>query len=118
MLDWLELEPAARQKKTPILSVTQGKGDAMVLRVDPELAQMAADRLHIWRTLQELAGIVTPFTARVEAEAEERVATQHQAELAALKADYEQQLNATRDSAQTQIAQQLQDRLMHLAGYR
>ncbi|WP_240991974.1 pyruvate ferredoxin oxidoreductase [endosymbiont of Riftia pachyptila] len=118
LLDWLELEPAARQKKTPILSVTQGKGDAMVLRVDPELAQMAADRLHIWRTLQELAGIVTPFTARVEAEAEERVATQHQAELAALKADYEQQLNATRDSAQTQIAQQLQDRLMHLAGYR
>ena len=68
-------------------------------------------------TLQELAGLVTPFTARVEQEARESLAAAHQAELDTLKREYEAKLHALEEGMQGQMHEQITRRLMDLAGY-
>jgi hypothetical protein len=78
---------------------------------------MVEDRGHAWRTLQELAGLVTPFTARVEQEARENLAAAHQADLDALKREYEAKLRALEEGMQGQVHDQITQRLMDLAGY-
>ncbi|MEN8220475.1 MAG: hypothetical protein ABFS56_29825 [Pseudomonadota bacterium] len=75
------------------------------------------ERLEAWRTLQELAGIVTPFTAEVEAKLKEQLAQGHQAELAALKEDYEARLETQRAEMEADMAARIKGQLMGLAGY-
>ncbi|MBL3527353.1 MAG: 4Fe-4S binding protein [gamma proteobacterium endosymbiont of Lamellibrachia anaximandri] len=116
--DWLALDVASRAKKTPIISVLRNEESAEVCRVDPQLGQVVVEQLDAWRTLQELAGIVTPFTARVELAAEARVAAEHETEINALRAEYETQLNASRKGAEEEIAGHIRERLMVLAGYK
>ena len=68
-------------------------------------------------TLQELAGHVTPFTARVEGEAKANLAVAHQAELNALRAEYEEKLRALEQGVAAQTHEQITQRLMGIAGY-
>jgi pyruvate-ferredoxin/flavodoxin oxidoreductase len=68
-----------------------------------------------WRTLQELAGVVTPFTAAVEAEIRAAVATEHQAELDAQKQAADAEIKAIREQTQVEIAAQIRSRLLALA---
>jgi chromosome segregation ATPase len=67
--------------------------------------------------LQELAGVVTPFTERVRAEAEAEVAATHEAELADLRAEHEARLAALRADYEQELRRQIQERLLRLAGY-
>ena len=76
---------------------------------------MAAGCLANWRTLQELAGVVTPFTERVEAEIREAVAAEHKAELDAQKRAADDEIKAIREQTQTEIAAQIRSRLLALA---
>ena len=80
------------------------------------LAVATAERAGHWATLRELAGVKTPFTAQVRAQVQAEVAESHAAELAALKADYEAQLAAVRDTSAAEQAAQLKGRLMQLVG--
>jgi pyruvate-ferredoxin/flavodoxin oxidoreductase len=116
LTDWLALAEAERAGKTPYV-IAPGAADAGRLRVDPRLARISGERQHAWRTLQELAGVVTPFTARVRAEAEAAVAAERQTERAALKADYEARLQRLRDEQQEAIRHDMRERLLQLAGY-
>ena len=84
-------------------------------RVSPALAAAVERRQRIWRTLQELAGVVTPFTARVEAEIREAVAAEHRAELDAQKQAAEKEIREIRDQTQAEIAAQIRSRLLALA---
>jgi hypothetical protein len=81
------------------------------------LAQVCLQRQQAWRTLQELAGLVTPFTERVRREAEAAVAAERAAELAALRSDYEQRLAEQQDQQLEQTRQAMRERLLQLAGY-
>ena len=82
------------------------------------LIQVTEDRLANWTTLQELAGIVTPFTARVREEAAAQVGDTHASELAALKAEYEAKLAESRAEERAAQAARLRDRLVQLANVR
>jgi pyruvate-ferredoxin/flavodoxin oxidoreductase len=117
-IEWLALAPAARAGRTPVLALA-AEGEAPIrLAVSPEALEQVERLAHAWRTLQELAGLVTPFTERVREEAEQAVAAAHQTELEARQQAHEAELQALRAGLQAEIAGQIQERLLHLAGYR
>ncbi|MFO7593599.1 MAG: 4Fe-4S binding protein [Pseudomonadota bacterium] len=117
LLAWLALDEVKRSGKTPYLDVKDHLGNEQRYAVDAALAKLVERQAHAWRTLQEIGGLVTPFTARVEAEAKADLAAAHQAELDALRQEYEEKLRALEEGMQGEMHQQITHRLMELAGY-
>ena len=120
--DYLELEAIARRGKTPFVSVPaknnkNEESETIRLRVAPALITATEERLQAWRTLQELAGLVTPFTADVEARLKQEIADAHQAELAAVKQEYEARIDKLRAEMETEMAARVKESFMNLAGY-
>jgi pyruvate-ferredoxin/flavodoxin oxidoreductase len=116
LTSWVELDPADRRARTPIITLTQDD-ETISYQVDLALAEAVEKQAHAWRTLQELAGLVTPFTERVESEAREKLASAHQAELTALKAEYEEKIRAIQEGMGAEVHQKIRSQLMSLAGY-
>jgi len=86
------------------------------LAVGEELAAAAEQRLERWATLQELAGVVTPFTEAVRQQLEEELHSEHEAELSTVRSECDSTIAALeRDRVVTQ-ATRLRDRLLQLAG--
>ncbi len=110
--EYLKLDAKARQKKTPFVTV----GDKR-LHVKQKMVGMCEKQLDAWRTLQELAGLITPFTTDVEAKLKGEMHDTHEAELAALKLDYENQLNNQRAEFEKEMATRVKGQLLDLAGY-
>jgi pyruvate-ferredoxin/flavodoxin oxidoreductase len=75
------------------------------------------ERIQAWRTLQELAGLVTPFTKAVESKLKQEISEAHQAELAAQKQEYEARIENLRAEMEAEIADRVKRQLMTLAGY-
>ena len=118
LVQYLQCSPEERTRKTPVVERRDGAGVARRFRVTPQLIRVSEERLHTWRVLQELAGLVTPFTAQVQQEAEQRVKAAHQAELAAQASAYESRINVLREEILAQTRQEVRSRLLKLAGYR
>ncbi len=116
LAEYLELETSAQDGKTPFVSRGQN-GERTRFAVDPALVTVCAERQQAWRTLQELGGLVTPFTARVKQQAAEETAAAHQAELAALRAEYEQRMDDLKAGMLEQTRQEMRQRMLTLAGY-
>jgi pyruvate-ferredoxin/flavodoxin oxidoreductase len=114
LTDWLELDEKGRSNKTPYIAQSDGENEEY-FAVAPALAGVAEACLANWRTLQEIAGVVTPFTARVEEEIRASVAAEHQAELDAQKEASEAEIREIREKTQVEIASQLRSRLLQLA---
>ena len=114
--EFLAMCPPERKDKIPFVEKADN-GSARRLHVDDRLLRAAEKRQQAWRMLQELAGLVTPFTERVRHEAEAQVAAAHSAEIAALTADYEARLQALRGELKEDARHELRERLMQLAGY-
>jgi pyruvate-ferredoxin/flavodoxin oxidoreductase len=117
--EYLKLDTQGRKKKTPFVSVKGEKESEPVrLKVGAALVAACEERSRAWRTLQELAGIVTPFTAAVETKVKGQLADAHQAELAALKQDYETRMENLRTEMEAEMAARVKGQLMNLAGYK
>ncbi len=87
--------------------------------LDSDKFARAVDRCaNDWRTLQELAGVVTPFTEQLEAELREELAAGHQAELDAQKQAAAAELAEVRERTRADVAQKLRSRLLELASRR
>ncbi len=113
---WLALEPGERRRHTPVIHPPGA--DSPPLRVSAA-AVAGMERLgQVWRTLQELAGLVTPFTEQVRQEAERQLAAERAAELAALEAEYEARLQALQEQTRGEISGRIRERLLELAGYK
>jgi len=117
LLAWLAQDETKRAGKTPYIATIDAEGNEKRLAVDTALASLVEHQAHAWRTLQEVGGLVTPFTSRVEAETKANLAAAHQAELDALRKEYEEKLRALEESMQGEMHQQITHRLMELAGY-
>ncbi len=114
-LEWLELPPHTRHGRTPF--VVDARGEAPVrLGISPVLAAVTEERLRTWRTLQELAGVVTPFTARVREQVETELTARHQEELAQLRAQHAAELDETRRAMEHELAGRVRASLLQLAG--
>jgi len=121
-LRWAEGE--TRFKDSTLLSDARGSAQPTVpgpngrgLALGEILDRASATRIEIWATLQELAGVTTPFTETVRSRAEEELRQEREGELAALKAEYEAKLQARHDEQLTAQADRLRRRLLQLAGY-
>ena len=112
--EWLQLDDKARKTRTPFISVGTGD-DAQRIAVAAPVADVTDGCLANWRTLQELAGVVTPFTERVEADIREAVAAEHKAALDAQKAASDAEIREIREQTQAEIAAQIKSRLLALA---
>jgi pyruvate-ferredoxin/flavodoxin oxidoreductase len=111
--DYLLLSKEQRIGKTPFV-----EADDRRMAISDELADTLAERVALWRTLQEIAGIVTPFTERVRMEAERSVAAEHQADLQKLRDEYEAKIKALGEEKQSEIAQKIKNQLLILTGYK
>ncbi len=116
--DYLDRPPAQRVSHTPFVERSDQAAAPERLRVDAALVAACERRLQAWRMLQELAGLVTPFTSRVEQAAEERVAAARTGELQAQAVAFEARLQGLRGTLQEETRQAVRERLMQLAGYR
>ena len=112
--EWLQLESNQRRGKAPY--VVSGDGDeAPRFAVRPGMLAMTEQCLATWQTLQEIAGIVTPFTARLEQDIRAEVAAEHAAELASLKQESDARVAAVQEQVEAEVASKIRSRLMDLA---
>jgi pyruvate-ferredoxin/flavodoxin oxidoreductase len=117
LAEYLALPQPQRGKKTPFVERSDDDGEPQRLRVDERLVRVSGERLAGWRMLQELAGLVTPFTERVRQEADAAVAAERQAELAAQAEEYEARIRGLRTQLQEETRREIRDRLVQMAGY-
>jgi pyruvate-ferredoxin/flavodoxin oxidoreductase len=115
---YLDLDERSRGGRTAYVSLLRSHREPVRYRVAPALIHACSERRDAWRLLQELGGLVTPFTERVRREAEEQVALKHQSELASQAAEYEERIAALRDELQDELRHDIRERLMAMAGYR
>lgn len=129
--DWLNLTAAEQKKKTPFVTLSlyeqeedkkdeqkhEQKMAVSKMAVSKELASMVINQQNNWRTLQELAGIVTPFTDDVEKCVEQRLSSQHQADLDALREEYEAKIAQLNENYQHETHTKVRNQLLGLAGY-
>ena len=83
--------------------------------VSENLADTAGECLANWQTLQELSGIVTPFTERLEQEIRAELADEHQAALDAQKQASAAEIREIQEKTQAEIASNIRSRLLQLA---
>lgn len=114
--EYLLLDSSARTGRTPFVERPTASGPVRLVP-SPVLIRDAEDRLRLWRTLEELGGVVTPFTRQARAEAEQAVAAEHAAEIDRLRRDYEQKLATMRSQYASEVTATVASRLMQLAGY-
>ncbi|MEZ5963168.1 MAG: 4Fe-4S binding protein [Planctomycetota bacterium] len=135
--------PSARQaaSDTALVAASEAVGDLAfpLLRYDPGLpgafgeklslagnpetslqdeARVDPERLGAWRTLQELAGVRTPFTQQVQARAAAAVAAAHRQELATLAAQHAAELGRVQKEVEAELLARVQRNLGTLAGGR
>ncbi|MBK7584703.1 MAG: 4Fe-4S binding protein [Myxococcales bacterium] len=109
---WALGDPSERGSAAPSVTL-----DGVERSLNADLARAVVERLDTWRTLQELAGVSTPFTLSVRSAAEGDLRAEHQAALAALTAEYEAKLAAETARHAEDTTARLGTRLLELAGY-
>jgi pyruvate-ferredoxin/flavodoxin oxidoreductase len=122
----LRLAAAAVQSRAfPLFCHDPGKpgafGEKLSLHGNPAPETAGTDdpmHLATWQTLQELAGIRTPFTVDVEQRAAAAVAEAHAQQLAELQARRIDELQQARAAVEQELLQRLQRKLVALAGGR
>ena len=117
LADFLALPEQERRNKTPFVEQAVNGDQLRRLCVSARLVRGCSQRLQDWRMLQELAGLVTPFTERVRQEAEQQVAEARRAQLAQQQQDCEQRVAGLKQEIQQQNREAVRERLMQLAGY-
>ena len=73
------------------------------------------NREAMWRLLQELAGLATPFTQAVRGQVETELKAEHAQDLQKLKDEHEEALEQLRAEQHHLQAEQLRERLLALA---
>ncbi len=115
LLEWLELPTHSRHGRTPFV-LDEGTPPAR-RAVSSLLVAVAEERLRTWRTLQELAGVVTPFTARVRSQVERELRVAHALELAERDEQHRAELAALRTELEQELLVRVRAGLLELAGY-
>jgi len=112
--EWLQLDAKVRKGKTPYVATGDGEEEQR-FRVSEAIADSAGQCLANWQTLQELAGIVTPFTERLEQKIRAELADEHEAALEAQKQASAAEIRDIQEKTQAEIASNIRSRLLQLA---
>lgn len=106
---WVTLDGRGQGNKSPTVSI-----EGIEYVVEAGFAHRLGQLLEQWQMLQELAGVVTPFTERVQQQAKASVAASHQAEIEALKQAHQQELQALREQLESEVTERITGRLVAL----
>ncbi len=89
LAEFLERTPEGRRDVTPFIHAAGP--DKRLVRLVPSSSIIAqtADKLHLWRTLQELGGIGNPYVQAAERKVADKLTAEKEEALSALKADLE-----------------------------
>ncbi len=107
--EWMELDQRGQNSKTPVCTV-----EGSELAIDAPFARRLGQLLEQWQMLQELAGVVTPFTHQVQQDAEASVAARHKAELETLQQNHQQELQALREQFEAEATDRITGQLAAL----
>ena len=84
------------------------------MEVDDDLVSATELARQTWRVMQELAGIVTPFTGLVEAQVRAQVQVEHDAEIATIREEYEQKISELDANIRSDVAGRVRNQLLRL----
>lgn len=87
------------------------------MRADRVIVDDAMKRTELWQTLRELAGIETPFTKRIQAEAETKSQAAIEQERSAFQHEKDQALADLQASADQDAIARVRDHLLEMAGF-
>jgi hypothetical protein len=90
LTDYLALSHRQRVGKLPFIRVSGGESSIVRKVVSTELTRQCAERLHLWRTLQEISGVDNPHVNRPRAALQKELSSQREAQLESLRKDMEQ----------------------------
>ncbi|MBW2211581.1 MAG: hypothetical protein JRG67_11130 [Deltaproteobacteria bacterium] len=79
LTDYLGFSRRQRVGKLPFISLAGKDGSIVRKVVSPMLALQCSDRLHLWRTLQEISGIDNPYVNTARAKLEQESGAQREA---------------------------------------
>lgn len=113
MPDYLSFSRQQRVGKHPSISLVGKDGSIVRKVVSQAIALQCADRLHLWRTLQELSGVDNPHVNATRTALENELGAQHRAALKNLKRETEQNV-AGRE--QVAVASAMRNLVAHLTG--
>ena len=112
--EYLKLSKEEREQKTAFIYAVDKQRHLKRLKVSPEMAFLAEERLQHWHQLRELAGIVVSDAARNTVSGE--IEAQFEAKFNALKAEYEAKMAQLKKDFPQQIARRLAEGLMRHSG--
>ncbi len=112
--EWLQLDAKGRRGKTPFVAARNSEEEQR-FAVSQALVDTADQCLANWQTLQEVAGIVTPFTERLEQAIRAELADEHQATLDAQQQASAAEIRELKEKTQAEIASNIRSRLLQLA---
>jgi len=111
---FLKLSKDEREHKTAFIYTVDKKRRLKRLKVSPEMAFLAEERLHHWRQLRELAGIIVSDVARNTVSGE--IEAEFEAKFSTLKVEYEAKIAQLKKEFPQQIARRLAEGLMRHSG--
>lgn len=113
LTDYLDLTRAQRVGKLPFISLAGDDGSTVRKVVSTALASQCSERLHLWRTLQEIAGIDNPYVNTSRTSLEKELGAQQEAQLETLRQEMEQSAARREQVATTAAIRKL---VAHLTG--
>ena len=113
LIDYLEFTRRQRVGKLPYISLREPDGGIVRKVVSPLVALQCTDRLHLWRTLQEITGLDNPHVQTTRIALKHEFGVQQQALLESVRRDLEKA--ATRRE-QVSVANTVRKLVSHLTG--
>jgi hypothetical protein len=113
MTDYLGFSRLQRIGKLPFVSLVGNDGSIVRKVVSSAIALQCSDRLHLWRTLQEISGIDNPYVNTTRTTLQKECAAQQEAQIKSLQQDMEQEA-ARRE--QVAVASAVRRLVAHLTG--
>jgi len=114
IVDYIQLDAKSRRGKIPIIMRNHESG-LKYFSVSNKVVEMTEAVLANWNTLQELAGVIAEIPTHLKEELIKEMNAKHEEEIAALKKDYEQQLQEKEDNQTEILRQQLKNKLVALS---
>jgi len=113
LTDYLERTRAQRVGKLPFIALPGNDGSIVRKVVSAGLALQCSERLHLWRTIQEIAGIDNPYVNTSRTALEKDLRAEQEALLETLKQEMEQSATRREQAAATAAIRKL---VAHLTG--
>ncbi len=111
MTDYLAMSHRQRVGKVPFIRVPGEDGNFVRKVASTALTHQSAERLHLWRTLQEIAGLDNPHVQRTQTALQKELDKQKEAQLQSLRTDMEQDAAARERAAVASTVRKLVARL-------